>query len=138
MRVIKLALLAVPLLGIAALAYVRFAPGDAAHWHQPITATKDAEFSNGAIRVIETDATGLARIDDAMAVLPRTKVLSGSVDEGRITYVTRSQVFGFPDYLTAEQTGDVLKLSARARYGLSDIGVNRARLRQVLAIAKLR
>ena len=64
----------------------------------------------------------------ATACWPRTSVLAGSVDTGRITYVTRTQWMGFPDYTTVEQQGETLKLYARLRFGRSDFGVNAVRV----------
>ncbi len=54
-----------------------------------------------------------------------------------ITYVQRSRVFGFPDYLTVKAVvmdgGAGLIIWSRARYGRSDFGVNRARVEAWLA-----
>jgi len=54
------------------------------------------------------------------------------VGAGRITYVTRSRLWGFPDYTTVQvipgAAGATLALHARARFGQSDVGVNRARV----------
>ena len=108
------------------LAYVRLAPSDAARWHKPVTITEDKTFKGGAARVIVASEGTLAKLDAAAQALPRTTVLAGSVAEGRITYVTRS------DYTTIEQDGDTIKLYARLRFGRSDLGVNGARLRKLL------
>jgi len=45
-----------------------------------------------------------------------------------ITYVTRSRVFGFPDYTTVRQAGPQLEIYGRLRFGRSDLGVNAARI----------
>ena len=45
-----------------------------------------------------------------------------------ITYITRSRVFGFPDYTTVRQAGPQLELYGRLRFGGSDLGANAARL----------
>jgi uncharacterized protein (DUF1499 family) len=59
------------------------------------------------------------------------------VEEGRITYMTRSLVFGFPDYttVTTVPAGDGAQVVAygRLRFGSSDMGVNRERLESWLA-----
>lgn len=116
------------------LAYVRLAPVDAARWHQPVTAEADKTMKGGAIRVI--DAAGpdaLSRAHDVMLGLERTRVVAGTVEDGRVTYMTRSQAFGFPDFTTIEHSGDQLKMFARLRFGGSDLGVNGKRLERVLA-----
>jgi uncharacterized protein (DUF1499 family) len=73
-------------------------------------------------------------------------VVAGDPDSLMITYVQRSRVFGFPDYITVkavatESTGEGstvgsgagLIIWSRARYGRSDFGVNRARVEAWLA-----
>jgi uncharacterized protein (DUF1499 family) len=115
---------------VVAIGYIRLAPSDPAVWNQPVSAEADRDFSAGAIRIILTGPDGLARLDDIARATPRTEVLAGSVAEGRITYVTRTRVIGFPDYTTAQQDGDQLTLYARLRFGRSDLGVNRARVEQ--------
>ncbi|MFL4471317.1 DUF1499 domain-containing protein [Tateyamaria armeniaca] len=118
---------------ILAAAYVRLAPTDVARWHQSITAEENVTLKGGAIRVIEGDASTFEQLDEAMRALPRTEVLAGSIAEGRITYVTRSKLWGFPDYTTVEYADGVIKLFGRLRFGNSDLGVNAARLGDVLA-----
>ena len=53
-------------------------------------------------------------------------------EAGRATYVDRSRVLGFPDYVSvkAVSEGDGARFSAysRLRFGQDDFGVNRARL----------
>jgi uncharacterized protein (DUF1499 family) len=50
------------------------------------------------------------------------------VGEGRITYITRTKIIGFPDYTTVQQDGDVLRIHGRLRFGRKDFGVNKARV----------
>jgi uncharacterized protein (DUF1499 family) len=121
------------IIAVAMLAYIRLAPSNGARWNTPIVATADKDMKGGAIRVLSAEADSLARIDAIARTLPRTSVLAGSVEEGRVTYVTRSAIIGFPDYTTVEQDGDTLRMFARLRFGRADFGVNRARLRQLAA-----
>ena len=130
MRVVAVLVL---VLVVAGLAYVRLAPSDPARWHVAVDGQADADFAGGALRVRKMAPEGFASADVYMRALPRTHVLAGSVDEGRITYVTRSKVFGFPDYTTLEYNSGVLKAFARLRFGQSDMGVNRDRLEGLLA-----
>lgn len=113
--------------------YVRFAPTDSAQWHQSIEASADQSMGRGAIRVLSAERAGFEQVDRAMRALPRTEVLAGSPEDGLITYVTRSQLWGFPDYTTVQFSEGTLKLFARLRFGASDLGVNAARLTDVLA-----
>ncbi|MEP3918980.1 DUF1499 domain-containing protein [Ascidiaceihabitans sp.] len=121
------------LLVVAGLAYIRLAPSDPARWHIAIEADNDKRFAAGAIRVTQAGPDALALVDKAAQALPRTSRLAGSVEDGHITYITRSKLMGFPDYTTVQQTNGTLKLHARLRFGRSDLGVNDARLGQLLA-----
>ena len=79
----------------------------------------------------------LARFDAIARAQPRTRVVAGDPDSLMITYVQRSRVFGFPDYLTVKavftEGGAGLIIWSRARYGRGDFGVNRARVEAWLA-----
>lgn len=63
----------------------------------------------------------------------RVEVLAGSADEGFVTYIQRSALMGYPDYISvrfieAEEGGSTLAVFSRARYGTSDLGVNETRV----------
>ena len=116
------------LIALGALAFVRIAPTEPEKWHQAIRGDADKNLTGGAVRVRPADDTTLARLDQIAQSTPRTRVLAGSVDEGRVTYETRTQWIGFPDYTTAEVENGQLKLYARLRFGRSDFGVNAKRL----------
>lgn len=119
------------LIGFAGLiAWIRLAPDDAARWHALPEAVQDSDLEGGVMRRVPGD---LAALDAIIRAEPRTHVLTGSVDEGMVTYVTRSRVFGFPDYTTVGQRGEDLAIHARLRYGKSDMGVNKARVERWLA-----
>jgi len=119
-------------------AYVRLSPSDPAQWHtDPTTVYAWPQDSWGevvtltgaaALRMPAADGL-LARLDDVAMATPRTTRLAGNVGDGRITWVTRSAFWGFPDYTTAQTGPDGLYVHARLRFGKSDLGVNAARLR---------
>jgi Protein of unknown function (DUF1499) len=121
---------------LAFAAYVRLAPSDPAVWH--VSPTVDAPFDvvqpgrgSATLRLSLTKgapADLLARLDAIAMDGPRTVRLAGSVAEGRITWVIRSALWGFPDYATAELRPDGLYILSRLRFGESDMGVNAARL----------
>lgn len=106
--------------------------------HGTTTAPADAE-----TRLYqESPRALLARFDAIARAQPRTQVVAGDPDSLMITYVQRSRVFGFPDYLTVKavaivgstgEGGAGLIIWSRARYGRSDFGVNRARVEAWLA-----
>jgi hypothetical protein len=110
---------------VALLVFIRMAPSDPDRWHAMPDNVSDRDLDSGAMRTLEGD---LAALDAIIRDTPRTQVLAGSVSEGMITYVTRSRVFGFPDYTTVRQDGDMLQIHGRLRFGKSDLGVNAARI----------
>lgn len=129
----------VALVGVAA--YIRLAPSDPTHWHidpGAITVTDCSQltktYSSAQVTcVIDSDpATLMAQLDSIALATPRTIRLAGSAENGRITWVTRSVFWGFPDYTTAQatatETGTRLDVIARLRFGGSDLGVNAARM----------
>lgn len=120
-------------------AYVRLAPTDPGAWNEPITATESADLTGGAIRVLKADIERYRRVRREMSDLPRTQVIArareikgAQNDERRVTYVTRSLFWGFPDYTTVQFSDGVLTLYGRLRFGRSDLGVNADRLQRVL------
>ncbi|RYI27344.1 MAG: DUF1499 domain-containing protein [Acetobacteraceae bacterium] len=128
-------------LGLAAVAggmgYVRLAPSDPARWH--VGLAEGTLPGNAHVFCIRPDNRYgpiqgnpkdlLARLDAIAMATPRTERLAGSAAEGRITWVTRSAVMGFPDYTTAEVLeGPSLCIVGRQRFGSEDMGVNAARI----------
>ncbi len=109
-------------------AYIRLAPSDPAIWHNTPVGDANRDLRGGVVRVLETGPDGLAQLNEIAASAPRTKVLAGSIDDGMVTYITRTKVIGFPDYTTAQQNGDTLRIYGRLRFGRSDFGVNRNRV----------
>ncbi|MFN3970614.1 MAG: DUF1499 domain-containing protein [Gemmobacter sp.] len=135
-------------LGILALlglmAWVRLAPVDPARWHVavavgadpqpgPCTVVAEAGSARTSCLLPLSPAEVLARLDTIALATPRTRRVAGNAEEGRITWETRSALWGFPDYTTAEarDLGDGTRLDvlARLRFGGYDLGVNAARLR---------
>jgi uncharacterized protein (DUF1499 family) len=119
---------AVVLIVVAGLAWIRLAPSDPAVWHVDPKVTADQDLADGVRRRIISEPQTFAALDRIILATPRTEVLSGSVEEGKVTYITRSQWMGFPDYTTVMKSDNVLELYARLRFGRSDVGVNKARV----------
>ncbi len=132
-------------LGIAGMvAYVRMAPSDPARWHlDPTLARKPtspnswllrAEGGDGQAPVYDMSTQRLARLFDSFVTgQPRIRRLAGSAEEGMITYVARSRIIGYPDYITVRviSLGDgrsTMAIWSRARFGYGDGGVNRRRV----------
>ncbi|RVV98920.1 DUF1499 domain-containing protein [Mesobaculum littorinae] len=139
MRMIT-SLLAAAVLGL--FAWIRLAPSDPQDWHtDPADAVSPdgngwllrAEGGNAPPpRFAVTPEVLLKEADRVARGTPRTRVLAGGVGSGRITYVTRSLLMGYPDYTTitarAAPEGAWLLVHARQRFGQKDMGVNRARV----------
>ena len=130
---------------------LRSMPDDPAAWHvNPATAERTGKPNDYLVapegataatpdviaKIHETDPKSLLFQLDAIA-RPQSDVVAGSVDELAITYVQRSTVMGFPDYISvravAAGTGSALIIWSRSRYGHSDFGVNKARVEEWLS-----
>lgn len=138
----KTAFLVLVLILGAGMAHIRLAPSDPARWHidpAPPTALPQGEVvaEPGAARAVldlgdMPPEEALSRLDAIALASARTVRLAGSPESGRITWITRSALFGFPDYTTAAATrtgtSTEVRIYARLRFGSDDFGVNAARL----------
>ena len=113
---------------VGLLAFIRLAPTDPARWHKPITASENKDMAGGAIRVIDGDMQSMERLVQIAEQTPRTQKIAGSVEEGLVTFQTRSLWIGFPDFTTVQLVDGQIRLFARLKFGRSDFGVNRLRL----------
>ncbi len=153
-RILGWLLLGVLLLSAGAMIYVRVAPLDPATWHvDPVTAPTPQ--TPNSFRVLAPGATpgpgemlspvyavapaALMQAFDRMAMAqPRTGRLAGTADgQGFVTYVQRTALVGYPDYVSvrAVPVGEgrsALVILSRSRFGKSDLGVNKARIAQWL------
>jgi uncharacterized protein (DUF1499 family) len=141
-----MAILGIAVAALAVVLAIRLLPSDPAVWHQPVSDAFQAQPGpcanqiraemGGAravcLRVGAPEAV-LDRLSAIAMAYPRTVLLAGTPAEGRITWVSRSKVMGFPDYITAEATttpqGARLAIHSRLRFGRGDMGVNAARLK---------
>lgn len=126
-------------------AYVRFAPTDVAGVHAQATprTAGDYEAAGGFLAVRQVTAAPeviLSTVSQAALATDRTRVLEGTADDGMITFVTRSLVWGFPDYTTVsiippgtvDNAGPLVMIDGRLRFGKADLGVNKARIEKWL------
>jgi hypothetical protein len=128
----------VVLVFVGVQAYVRFAPSDAANWTVDANADAPGAYpTEGGFRVVaavdQDPKPVLEAFEAAILAQPRSQKL-GEV-AGQQIYVTRSLLWGFPDYTTVAVSDDQSRMTffSRLRFGRSDMGVNRKRLKQVLA-----
>ncbi len=115
----------------------RFIPADSEPFHEDPAEpdTRRSEF-----RLIGPEAPRYSvdaeTVLQAFADIARSRwnviLVEGSVDEGMMTFVARSTVFGFRDYITVKATdepgGAKLSVFARPRFNVFDWGVNERRL----------
>lgn len=140
------AALLIAVVGLAV--YVRTAPSDPARWHaDPLTVAAPGNDGYYLVRPEGGSTTGpafdmtpaaLLRAFDRVAMAqPNVSVLAGSVEEGHITYIARSRIMGFPDYISVKAVGEDraarLAVFSRLRFGQSDLGVNRDRIERWMA-----
>ncbi|MEL6766270.1 MAG: DUF1499 domain-containing protein [Pseudomonadota bacterium] len=143
--------LVIVVLSLAGL-WVRAVDHDPALWHQDPTTTartgQPNDFLAGPtgstqapldMTLSSVPSEPLVAFDRIAMAAPRVAVVAGSVAEGHITYVQRSALIGFPDYVSVKRvetaTGPSLAAWSRSRFGYSDMGVNAARLTEWLAAA---
>ena len=130
-------LIALGVIAVAGVLWVRVAPYDPNRWHVAPRAgvEKQTARSYRALRPINAaPSVVLGAILQAAAVTPGTRLMSGDVDSGLMTFQTRSAVLGFPDYTTVSVQDGVLSIYARARFAGYDWGVNRTRVETWLAV----
>lgn len=79
----------------------------------------------------------MTRFDAIALATPRVERIAGGPQLLFATYVQRSAVFGFPDYISVRavegEDGAALAIWSRSRFGYSDLGVNRRRVEGWLA-----
>ena len=150
-RILLALLAATAAVAVAAGAYVRLAPMDAALWHvdpeeaAPTGRPNQWRLAPGAdgepILADAPPSEALARLEAAALAERGVVRLAGSPEEGLVTWVQRSRLVGYPDAITAravpEGAGSRVTILSRSRYGHSDMGVNRARVERWVAAAGL-
>ncbi|UWR67018.1 DUF1499 domain-containing protein [Phaeobacter inhibens] len=122
---------------VVVLGFIRLAPSDPLDWNTQPEFSEDKTFRGGVFRVLRSGEDGLERFHAVASNAPRTRVLAGSVEDAMVTYVTRTRFLGFPDYTTARQHGELLKVYARLRFGRSDLGANNDRINSWIAQMEL-
>lgn len=118
---------------LGAMAFVRLSPSDPERWHVDPMVSANQDLVNGVRRRLDGNSATLTALHRIVLETPRTEVVAGSVEDGHVTYVTRSQWMGFPDYTTVKLVGDTLEVWGRLRFGKADIGINKARVDAWLA-----
>ncbi len=132
-------------LGLGFVFWVRGAKDDPEQWHvDPLSATRDGKQNRYILRpdgetyqspVFQMSVAELALAFDKVAMAaPRVSRLAGRAEDLWVTYVQRTGLMRYPDYISVKfiETPDgaaTLAIYSRSRFGRSDFGVNRARVK---------
>ncbi len=108
--------------------FIRVAPNDPTQFHVVPEVSENKDLLGGVKRRVKTGPDGLARFHAVALGAPRTYVLAGTVEDGHVTYVSRTKWMGYPDLASVKQDNDDLLIYARQRFGRKDFGVNKARI----------
>ena len=128
---------------VTAAVFFRVAPIAPEDWHvDPVTVVRPdkdnyyllrPEDGHGPAPVFGAEPEKLSSaLQEMVSALPRSEVIAGSVAGRHFTVMVRSQVMGFPDFVTVKvieaEGGAALVIFSRSRYGYSDLGVNKTRV----------
>jgi uncharacterized protein (DUF1499 family) len=129
---------------VAMVLWVRIAPSNVDQWHvDPETVEKNPLPNQFLMRdgqgadalVFDMSPSDLAaKFNEIALSKPNTTVLAGNANDLWVTYVQRTKLMAYPDYIsvkvTAEDGGKSrLYVYSRSRFGRSDLGVNKARIK---------
>ena len=138
-------LLAVFMIIIIVLCYIRFSKPNESNWHVDpelvsqndlrnsfLNNSKRSNFFYYAVPVKELYLK-LHEISEA----DKCQRVFGNIDEGLITFVCRSRFLGFPDYVSIslkehETRKSSLSVFSRSRFGVYDFGKNKKRMKKWL------
>lgn len=149
LKILGYILLLIVLLVAGFLLYVRLAGHDPSVWHvDPATAPTPA--TPNSYRVVPpgtavpesgraspvyaaTPAELMAAFEAHALAQPDTIRLAGGAEDGFVTFVQRTPLVKYPDYISvrAVSVGEgqsALVILSRSRFGKSDMGVNKARI----------
>lgn len=146
MRILLYIIAALVVLTLAAAVFIRLAPIDVARWHvDPETATPPTSpnyslIAGGGAAAIDAPTLAVAGRLQEIAEAEGARVLAGSLGEGFVTYVVRTRIMGYPDFISIRLVpeGDTTRMHifSRSRYGYSDLGVNTVRVHRWLTAAR--
>lgn len=158
MRVIFILIaIVIAAVAIGGVILVRTASDDVARWHvNPLEApTPSTPNSFRVVPVLGGQPQSAERLDmeapiyaanpaiialalDEFALRqPRTERIAGTPESGWMTYVQRSEMMRYPDYISVmifelEDGNSTIAMFSRSRFGHGDLGVNAERMRRWL------
>ena len=143
-KVFRMLTLFLLILIVVAILWVRIAPSNASEWHvDPETIEKSARPNQFLMRdgqdtdslIFDTTPDDLAaKFNDIALSKPNVVVLDGAASDLWVTYMQRTKLMAYPDYISVKITAEGddksrLTVYSRSRFGRSDLGVNKARIK---------
>ena len=126
---------------IIALSYIRFSKPNKSLWHiDPESISRNdlrnsylsnSKNNNNHQYLLSTNRLYL--LLNEIMLEDNCKKVFGNIEENLITYVCRSKVFGFPDYISLsfyslDEERTSLAIFSRSRFGVYDFGKNKNRI----------
>ena len=126
---------------IIANVYMRSVVHDPARWHiDPASVSVDDIQSRNQFLATHTYAVSPSELSIAVEEALGGELLAGDLSQGWATYVIRTRLIGFPDYVSVRVSGTSTRSSvtlfSRSRFGYSDLGANRSRIERVFNVMK--
>ena len=139
MKIVVLALGVMAFMAVLAALYVRFAPIEPNDWHidpdeanAPSTPNFVLLAGDDAPVYTAAPADVFAAYNQALANLPNTSRIAVGPGEGFATYLQRTALMGYPDFIsirvTPTENGARAAIFSRSWFGRRDFGVNQARV----------
>ncbi|WP_193221954.1 DUF1499 domain-containing protein [Amylibacter sp. SFDW26] len=124
---------------VSLLIYVRLAPDIIEHWHQDPETVKPTGRPNDYRLAGETSISLNAKqtkvsqyILDYAGKQERTELVANTEDGQLLTFVQRSKLIAYPDYITfkitPQENRSQVSVFSRSRFGYRDFGVNKLRV----------
>jgi uncharacterized protein (DUF1499 family) len=89
-----------------------------------------------SLRLDEPPAAAYDRVRSVLAAMPRTQVVGGDREQGRVEAVQTSALFRFADDIVVrirpDGSGSRIDVRSKSRDGRSDLGANAARIREIV------
>ena len=131
------------------VAYIKLSKVEQSIWHlDPDSITNVninnsflLNYANKGTKTFNLEVNALFNILNNIIINDNCEKVFGDINLGLITYVCRSKVFGFPDYVSINfKNLDINKSSlsifSRSRFGRNDFGKNKQRIQKWLTELK--
>tara|TARA_B100000767_G_scaffold430_1_gene380 strand:+ start:2033 stop:2479 length:447 start_codon:yes stop_codon:yes gene_type:complete len=131
------------------VAYIKLSKVEQSIWHlDPDSITNVninnsflLNYANKGTKTFNLEVNALFNILNNIIINDNCEKVFGDINLGLITYVCRSKVFGFPDYVSINFKNlginkSSLSIFSRSRFGRNDFGKNKQRIQEWLTELK--